>query len=63
MDLEDILKIAEDIADGWYPDGTRMDWEDFLYRLEVMSGVDLPDQMLDPQIIRIQKHIRAYRRL
>lgn len=61
--MEALLDVAESIADGWYPDGTRMDWEDFLYRLESYTDVDLPSDMADPQIKAIQKHIRAYRKL
>lgn len=61
--FEELLTVAESIVDGWYPEGTRMDWEDLLFRLEVMAEVDLPEDMLHPEIIAIQKHIRAYRKL
>ena len=57
----EILEAAESIYDGWYAD-TRIDWDDFLDRLESYTGVDLGSDLLSPTIKAIQKHIRAYKR-
>lgn len=54
-------KIAEYVA-GFYPAGTPVDWDDALYRIEVAFGIDLPEQMTDPLILKIKRTIRAYRR-
>lgn len=52
---------AEYIA-GFYPKGTPVDWDDALYRVESAFGIDLPDQMLDPVILKIKKAVREVRR-
>lgn len=63
---EEILNAAESIFDGWYADEPRIDWEDFLDRLEGIpldngTRLDLGRDMMSPAIKAIQKHIRAYR--
>ena len=60
---EDLLAAAESVYDGWYADAGRIDWEDFLDRLETYSGEDLGGDLCSPRILAIQKHVRAYRRL
>lgn len=57
-----ILEAAESIADGWYSD-RPIEWDDFLYRLELHGEVDLGTSMTSPAIKKIQRHIRAYRKL
>lgn len=57
---DELLVAAEAIADGWYPTGP-IDWHDFLDRLEA-QGFDLSEDMLDPQIKAIKKHVRDYRK-
>lgn len=58
--MEKILWIAEMVYDGWYSD-SRIDWDDFLYRVESMADADLGNDMLSPEIKRIKSHIRSYR--
>jgi hypothetical protein len=54
-----ILERAEQIYSGWYAgDNGRVDWEDFIYRLEE-SDEDFGASMLSPAIKKIQRHIRA----
>lgn len=65
---DEILDAAESIFDGWFADGVRIDWHDFLDRLERVtledgSGLDLGGDMLSPAILRIKRHIAAYRKL
>lgn len=66
-DLAEILAMAEAVYDGWYAD-TRIDWENFLDRLdgselEDGSQLDLGNDMSSPLIEAIQRHIRAYAKL
>jgi hypothetical protein len=56
--LESIEELA---AAGWDRDSAtgRFDWEYFLQRVERYLDVDLPGQMDDPVIRRIQRAARA----
>lgn len=58
-----ILKAAEEIFDGWYAEQARIDWDDFLHRLEQHTDIDLGSNMMSPAIRKIQSHVRAYRKL
>lgn len=59
----DILEAAEEVFNGWFADSARIDWEDFVDRLESSTGTDFGDSMLSPAIKKIQAHVRAYRKL
>lgn len=59
MDEAEILTAAEEIYSGWYAD-TRVDWTDFLDRLEEQTEVDLGTSMDSDLIRKIKRHIRAY---
>jgi hypothetical protein len=63
MEEAELLKAAENIYDGWYADAPRVDWTDFLDRLESHTDVDLGSQMDSPLIRRIKRHINAYAKL
>lgn len=61
----EILAAAEHICEGWYADD-RIDWENFLERLEecpLGSGesLDLGGKLTSPAIEAIKVHIRKYR--
>lgn len=61
---EDARGIEDDVAsvvEGWYPAGTRIDWTDFLDRLE-KRGMDLGDSMDSPAIREIKKMTREMRK-
>jgi hypothetical protein len=58
----ELYTAAESVHDGWYAD-TRIDWEDFLDRLESYADVDLGCDLLSPRIKGIKRHIAAYRKL
>ncbi|GGM27585.1 hypothetical protein GCM10011608_10500 [Micromonospora sonchi] len=65
---EEILNIAESIFDGWYADSSRIDWDDFLERMEKIpldddTTLDLGSDMGSPAIKKIKAHIRNYRKL
>jgi hypothetical protein len=62
LDTE-LLAAAENVYDGWFTEDTRIDWNDFIDRLEIYSDTDLGSNMLSPQIKAIQQHIRKYRKL
>lgn len=62
---EEILKAAESIFDGWYANEPRIDWEDFVDRLDGIpldngTQLDLDGNLMSPAIQKIQKHIRTY---
>jgi hypothetical protein len=61
----EILEAAEGIFDGWYADETRIDWEDFLDRLDGIplndgTTLDLGDSVVSPAVKAIKAHIRRY---
>lgn len=64
----EILEAAENIYDGWWANEPRIDWQDFLDRLDGAplndgSRLNLGDDMASPAITKIKAHIRAYRKL
>lgn len=62
MTWAEVLSQAEELVDVYYPDGERIDWEDFIDRVEKYTDWDFGTQMDSPDIRRLQRHIRAYRR-
>jgi len=66
---EEVLRVAEDIFDGWFSDEARIDWEDFLDRMDGthLDGhggreLDLGSQADSPAIRKIKAHINRIRR-
>lgn len=65
----EILEVAESVYDGWYADRGRVDWTDFLERLEKMvtfddgTRLDLGESLTSPAILKVKRHIDAYRKL
>ena len=55
--------VASYLADFY--SGSVIDWDDALSRIETVFGIDLPENMLDPVIKKIQvtyrKELRARR--
>lgn len=62
MNESEIMQAAESIYDGWYSD-SRIDWENFIDRLESYTEVDFGNSMDSPLIRRVKAHIRKYRKL
>lgn len=60
---EEMAEAAESIFDGWFADDSRIDWDQFIDRLERSTDVDFGEDMGSPLIRAVQKHIRAYRKL
>lgn len=60
---QDVLDAAESVHDGWYADAGRVEWDDFIDRLEGQLDADFGDDMQSPAIRKIQAHIRKYRKL
>lgn len=65
---EEILAIAEETYDGWFDDDQSIDWEEFIDRMcaegYLADGSRLEFEEYDNAAIRkIQRHIRAYRKL
>lgn len=66
---EEVLQVAEDIFDGWFSDAARIDWEDFLDRMDGthLDGhenreLDLGGDLDSPAIRAIKRHINRIRR-
>jgi hypothetical protein len=59
-DADSIREYIENVYDGWYADTPRIDWEDFLDRLE-RYDIDLGDSMESPAIKRIKAIVRDLR--
>jgi phage terminase large subunit len=62
MDQSEILQAAENIYDGWFAESNRVDWHEFIDRLENQTGEDLGQSMISDQIVSIKKHISKYRK-
>lgn len=65
---KEILDQAEEVFNGWYANESRVDWDDFLYRLDGMDladgkKLDLTSDMMTPAVKAIKKHIGEYRKL
>lgn len=65
---EEITKAAEGIFDGWFADEARIDWTDFIDRLDGIPledgmTLDLGESMVSPAVKAIKRHIRAYQKL
>lgn len=63
---DEIADAAYEIADGWYQ-GTRIDWEDLLERLDRQTladgrAIDMGDSLTSPAITELKKRVRAMRR-
>lgn len=61
----EILSAAESIFDGWFADEARINWVDFLDRLDGIpltdnSLLDLGDSAVSPAIMAIKRHVKAY---
>jgi hypothetical protein len=60
IDEQQIRDLAEEWgAEGWRREPTGFDWETFLEDMEKRLKIELPDQMDDPLIVRIQRWARA----
>lgn len=63
MTEAELMVAAEGIYDGWYAASGRVDWTEFLDRLEAQTDHDLGNDLDSPLIRRIKRHINAYRKL
>jgi hypothetical protein len=57
-DEEFVLSLAEQVYDGWFADNTRIDWHEFIDRLETYSDVDFGMDMDSTLIRSVKSHIR-----
>jgi hypothetical protein len=62
MTETEILEAAESIYTGWYAGSTRVDWQDFIDRLEIATDVDFGNNLDSPLIRKVKKHIRDYQK-
>jgi hypothetical protein len=64
----EILRLAEETHNSYFDDGKPIEWDDFIDRLcsegYLSDGTRLDFDTYDNAAVRkIQKHVRAYRRL
>lgn len=64
---DEILHAAEYVYDGWYADAPRIDWLEFMDRLDGTpladgSTLDLGGTMHSPAILAIIEHINEYKK-
>lgn len=59
-DADSIRDSIEHVYDGWYASAPRVDWEDFIDRLETY-GYDLGESLDSPAIRRIKAIVRELR--
>lgn len=59
-DADSIREDIEQVFDGWYADADRIDWHDFIDRLEGHDN-DLGSDMLSPAIKRIKAIVKELR--
>lgn len=56
-----VLELIEDIYEGFFADESRIDWDDFLSRVERTGQYDLGGSMTSDAIKAIKKHVRKIR--
>jgi hypothetical protein len=62
-DADSIREVIEGVFDGWYADSERIDWTEFLERVEGRSFTyDLGDQADSPAIRRIKAIVKELRK-
>lgn len=61
----EILAAAEHVFDGWFASAARIDWPEFIDRLDGMtledgSALNMGDSLKSPAISVIVTHVRTY---
>lgn len=59
---EQIKEAVDSVYEGWYAGEGRIDWDDFLYRVEALGGVDLGTDAMSDEIKEIKSYVRKLRR-
>lgn len=59
-DTDEIREVIESVYDGWYANESRIDWTDFLDRVEEY-GFDLGSSLDSPAIRRIKSIVKELR--
>lgn len=60
-DADSIRKEIESVYDGWFADSYRIDWEDFLDRLDSFPHIDMGSNLESPAIRRIKAIVAELR--
>ena len=67
---QEVLEVAENLFCDWFDDGGPIDWERYWERFEDYelpskkdTRFDFGPQLDTPAMRKIQKHIRAYKKL
>lgn len=59
---EQIKEVVDSVYEGWYAGESRIDWEDFLYRVEALGDIDLGTNAMSEEIKEIKAYVRKLRR-
>ena len=62
-DADSIAEMVERVFDMWFASKPRVDWEEFLDRMESYYDIDMGENMDSPAIRRIKGMVRELRRL
>jgi hypothetical protein len=60
-DANQIRPEIESVYDGWFADVRRIDWEEFLDRLEEFVDIDMGGSMTTPAVARIKQIVSELR--
>jgi hypothetical protein len=55
---EQVLEAVEEVFDGWFADEPRIDWQNFIDRLEVRYEYDMGSSMDSEAIKAIKKYVK-----
>ena len=58
---EEVITAIETIFDGYYADAPRVDWFNFLDRVESLAMVDFGSDMDSPVIKQVKKIVKELR--
>lgn len=63
---EEVLRMAEETFESWFDTDDPIDWDGdgygFWARMESDHEIDFGPKIGTPAMMKIQKHVRAYRR-
>jgi isocitrate dehydrogenase len=57
----ELLAVVETVFEGYYADEPRIDWQQFLSRVEQYGHCDLGSSMDSPAIMAIRKYVKKIR--
>lgn len=64
---DEVLEAAIEVYIGWFQDQQKIDWSDFIDRLDGVTlddgtTLDLGESLTSPAVTAIKEHVRRYRK-